>query len=253
MVAKASNRDELERHFERLDEARTFSDVESALDDFVCSAGFRYYLLRAVLRLQPGPGCNLRATNYPSAWLDHYADRGYNLIDPAALYARHKTRPALLHQLPGSCTSRLSSSFYDDVRGAGLYEGITIPLCTTGLWGFLNLNSPRESRSSEGAMGEALLFAAALVETLARVAADTGVGEAYGGLTRREREVLFWASSGKTAWETSEILGITERTVIAHLAKSMRTVGCVNKAQLIGAVASLLDSDLDLQRFRKSL
>jgi hypothetical protein len=36
-------------------------------------------------------------------------------------------------------------------------------------------------------------------------------------LTPREREVLAWASAGKSAWETSVLLGISEATAITHL------------------------------------
>ena len=35
-------------------------------------------------------------------------------------------------------------------------------------------------------------------------------------LTLREREVLWWAAQGKSAWESGEILHITERTVDQH-------------------------------------
>jgi len=35
-------------------------------------------------------------------------------------------------------------------------------------------------------------------------------------LTARELECLRWAAAGKTAWEISVILGISERTAVAH-------------------------------------
>jgi DNA-binding CsgD family transcriptional regulator len=36
-------------------------------------------------------------------------------------------------------------------------------------------------------------------------------------LTAREKEILFWTSYGKTAWEIATILGISRRTVEWHL------------------------------------
>jgi DNA-binding CsgD family transcriptional regulator len=36
-------------------------------------------------------------------------------------------------------------------------------------------------------------------------------------LTAREKEILFWTSYGKTAWEIATILGISKRTVEWHL------------------------------------
>lgn len=241
-------------HLIRLDAADTLPDINETLHEFTQAAGFERYLLRVVLRVQPGPGINIRLTNYPEQWLARYSECGYSLIDPAAAYARSTTRPALLNQLPKSKVKpQLCRQFLDDVREAGLSEGVTLPLCTTSLWGFLNLNIPLSHNGSRPPIGESVLFTCALAEAISRVAACAALSETYGALTKRERQVLFWAASGKTAWETSEILGITERTVIAHLTKSMKTIGCVNKAHLIGAVACLLDADLELQSFRKSM
>lgn len=52
-------------------------------------------------------------------------------------------------------------------------------------------------------------------------------------LSAREREVLLWAAQGKTAWETSVILGVSARTVEFHLASCRRKLGVSAKAQLV--------------------
>jgi DNA-binding CsgD family transcriptional regulator len=56
-------------------------------------------------------------------------------------------------------------------------------------------------------------------------------------LSGREREVLLWAAQGKTAWETSAILGISPKTVEFHLANCGRKLGTTAKAQTILAAA----------------
>lgn len=56
-------------------------------------------------------------------------------------------------------------------------------------------------------------------------------------LSAREREVLLWAAQGKTAWETSTILGISPKTVEFHLANCGRKLGTATKAQTILAAA----------------
>ena len=73
----------------------------------------------------------------------------------------------------------------------------------------------------------------------------TRVAESRGGddpapapaLTAREREVLLWAAQGKTAWETSAILGISSKTVEFHLGNCGRKLGAATKAQTILAAA----------------
>ena len=53
------------------------------------------------------------------------------------------------------------------------------------------------------------------------------------GFTPREREVLKWVKDGKTAWDISQILSISERTVKFHVQNIMRKVNATNKAQAV--------------------
>jgi len=48
-------------------------------------------------------------------------------------------------------------------------------------------------------------------------------------LTGRERECLLWVSVGKTAWETSIILGLSPRTIEFHLKNAVRKLDASNK------------------------
>jgi DNA-binding CsgD family transcriptional regulator len=52
-------------------------------------------------------------------------------------------------------------------------------------------------------------------------------------LSRREFQCLAWATEGKTSWEASGILGISERTVNYYLQSATRKLGCANKQQAI--------------------
>ncbi|MEW6187199.1 MAG: helix-turn-helix transcriptional regulator [Thermodesulfobacteriota bacterium] len=52
-------------------------------------------------------------------------------------------------------------------------------------------------------------------------------------ITRREREVLQWLQQGKSSWEISAILGLSERTVNFHVYNLMEKVGAVNRPQMV--------------------
>lgn len=52
-------------------------------------------------------------------------------------------------------------------------------------------------------------------------------------ITKREMECICWASEGKTSWEISKILDISERTVNFHLANCIQKTGSVNRQQAI--------------------
>jgi DNA-binding NarL/FixJ family response regulator len=52
-------------------------------------------------------------------------------------------------------------------------------------------------------------------------------------LSNREREVLTWASRGKTSAEMAIILGLSERTVNFHCDQAMRRLDAVNRTQAV--------------------
>jgi DNA-binding CsgD family transcriptional regulator len=52
-------------------------------------------------------------------------------------------------------------------------------------------------------------------------------------LTKRELDVLSWTSQGKTAWEVSVILGMSEKTVNFHLGNAMRKLEVTSKHQAV--------------------
>ncbi|MBI5454100.1 MAG: autoinducer binding domain-containing protein [Deltaproteobacteria bacterium] len=60
-------------------------------------------------------------------------------------------------------------------------------------------------------------------------------------LSEREKEVLVWMKEGKTNWEISTILRISERTVKFHVQNIERKLNAVNKAH---AIAIAFDSGL---------
>lgn len=52
-------------------------------------------------------------------------------------------------------------------------------------------------------------------------------------LTSREQACLDWAAKGKTSWEISQILSISERTVNFHLGNCIRKTSSCNRQQAI--------------------
>lgn len=59
-----------------------------------------------------------------------------------------------------------------------------------------------------------------------------------GKLTDRELEVLKWAKEGKSYWETSVIMDISERTVKFHLSNIYRKLNAVNRSQAIAVAVA---------------
>jgi len=56
-------------------------------------------------------------------------------------------------------------------------------------------------------------------------------------ISSREKEVLNWLKQGKSSWEISVILGISERTVNFHVYNIMGKLGVANRPQAVAAAA----------------
>lgn len=58
-------------------------------------------------------------------------------------------------------------------------------------------------------------------------------------LTPRERECLSWAAAGKTAWEISQILAISEATIIFHTENAKKKVAAKTLPQAVARAIAL--------------
>ncbi len=58
-------------------------------------------------------------------------------------------------------------------------------------------------------------------------------------LTSRERQVLHWLMQGKSSWDISMILTISERTVNFHVQNIKRKTNAVSRAQAVAVAMQL--------------
>ncbi|TCK18146.1 DNA-binding CsgD family transcriptional regulator [Thiogranum longum] len=56
---------------------------------------------------------------------------------------------------------------------------------------------------------------------------------------RLQKECMLWVTEGKTAWETSQILSISERTVTFHLQNVQHKLGVNNRQQAVARAVAL--------------
>lgn len=57
-------------------------------------------------------------------------------------------------------------------------------------------------------------------------------------LTARERDALAWVAEGKSDWEISVILGVSETTARFHVDNARKKLGAVNRAQAVARLAA---------------
>ncbi len=114
----------------------------------------------------------------------------------------------------------------------GLKDGFCVPIYgATGWQSAFSFARDGQIDASPGELAAAHLLALAAYSRL-RILLGANP-PARRKLTPREREVLVWAAAGKSAWETSVLLGISEATVITHLEHTRRKLNVANTTQAV--------------------
>lgn len=116
--------------------------------------------------------------------------------------------------------------------------GRTIPLHGSGgSWSLLSISSSSKDDFFENNKDPRVAFAHYIAATMHGALAEKHYkqGESFvkSTITKREREVIAWAAEGKTLWETSVILGISESTVKFHMNSASEKLGGVNKVNTV--------------------
>ena len=107
----------------------------------------------------------------------------------------------------------------------GLRAGITVPSWSPGLkWSFMTFShgSMFKPRDMVPEMASAVYFTQCMQTAIDRLLGRQSLAPQ---LSDREREVLCWSAIGKTSWEISAILRISENTVNFHFKGAARKLG----------------------------
>ncbi len=166
------------------------------------------------------------ALNYPAGWTEHYFEQGYQDIDPVIQYSPEISRPFLWSDLAGRVGLTAGQRrFLDEAQEAGICDGITVPLhgphgrVAVMCFASSKLNSRRDLQ-----MGYLKAIAAQFEMVHESLAARPLPGNVL-KLSQRELDCLSWTALGKSSWDISMILGISENTVNYHIKNTMKKFG----------------------------
>jgi len=175
---------------------------------------------------------------FPAGWLDHYAQLDFHLVDP--IVAENFSRFGLQYWADTYRKAPPPKLFLDEAEDAGLKRGFSFGVpdrSRTGgsLFSFSAPRLPRDPRS------ERILERVVphLHRALCQVATGESILSAGSSLSLREQEVLKWTSVGKSSWEISRILRITERTVNFHIHNILGKLDAVNRVQAVAVALKL--------------
>jgi LuxR family transcriptional activator of bioluminescence operon len=132
----------------------------------------------------------------------------------------------------------------------GLCNGFSIPLkLASGEVAIFNIAmecDTEEQDALNSALPLAHTFATYLFSRFVKVVSKEKINK----LTPRELDCLFWACEGKTAWEISQIIDVSERTVLFHLNNSTKKLSACNRqhAVALATIKGIIKPDISRLR-----
>ena len=224
--------------------------LRETLEDFVRETGYQYYTYvsgkviagRRVTNFDPREK-PFHLTNVPAAWEEQYSSRRYYDHDPVLLFALYNMVPESWSTITqrDKLTNR-QQRIISDAEDIGLRNGIIVPVHGPGgEFAVLSLSHSENGKQDRAnvANDEAYIHMFVLrFHSIVRKLRDPSQNEPPADLTNREIDVLFWTAEGKSTWDISQILGISEATVNFHINSAKRKLGVYSKAHAVAKMFS---------------
>jgi len=231
---------------EAVSQAETVEALHSVCTDACTQSGFERFIYGARIPTSFVKPYFIFISGYPKAWREHYTANNYMVVDPTVQYCAQNVTPLIWggdsYDRQDETSAKIRR-FMSEARDFGLHSGISFPLHTAqGDFAMLSFACEQTAEAGDRRiqlimpMGQ--LFTAYLHEAVRRVFNKDVLAVSKVDLTRREKECLLWATEGKTAWETSQILSIAERTVTFHLQNVQGKLGVSNRQQAVARAVS---------------
>jgi len=165
--------------------------------------------------------------NYQNGWKDSFirlADRSVASRDARALVSMNKmpavvwkTNGEKIYAHPLEQSAQEIRAQLNSAASFGIKSGVTLPLSLQSMdWGFVTFtcNSNHSISELESQLLDSMHYVSYCSSVFEKFTAKQKCKD---GLSNREKDILKWAAIGKTSWEISSILKISERTVNFHL------------------------------------
>jgi len=222
----------------------SLKDIHALCSDMCNHYGFDHFVYGARF---PTSLVNPRIvfiSGYPTQWWERYKSENYMRIDPLVAHCEHNITPIRWDCIQRDVLESPNiSRFMSEAVDSGLRNGLSIPVHTSnGEFAMLNFStSDSPEKSSDHIIQgtpEVYLLSNYIHEAVTRVVDALGKDEPPVKLTNGERECLLWAADGKTAWETAQILKVSERTIVWHIQNAQSKLKTVSRQQTVARAIS---------------
>jgi DNA-binding CsgD family transcriptional regulator len=170
--------------------------------------------------------------DYPLDYLDRYFEKKYEQIDPVFTELMEQRKVVNWHDVDRIYDKRPEIIVNHEAKEFGLMDGFIYggddPKNISTFW-FAGKHIERNNRSKA-----VIEFAVrALTYSLRELYEKTNKGTRQVTLSNKEIEVLSWLKEGKSSWDISVIMRISERTVNFHVNNIIAKLDAMNRTHAV--------------------
>lgn len=178
--------------------------------------------------------------SYPAEWVEHYVAKNFELIDP--IVCRHFRQYELQFWEDTYQQSDSADTFKHAAEEYGLRQGYSCGQQNVAgqrgsLFSFAGEHLQRDQRT------ETILahIVPHLHQALSRIVKRSGSArrKSVPVLTPKEREILKWLIHGKSTWDISCILTVSQETVRFHIKNIFQKLDVSNRAHAVAVAIDL--------------
>jgi LuxR family transcriptional regulator, quorum-sensing system regulator BjaR1 len=169
---------------------------------------------------------------WPQGWTKQYEEQNFFKDDPVAQYGLASVSPFRWSDVHYDRKQAPRSALVMDTASEfGLKEGFGIPIHRSDSLDAVTMAGEKPDFDSRARQAIHLIALYAHSKAIGLIRAASSPSRRI--LTDGEREVLAWTAAGKSSWEISVILHISESTVIWRIQRASRKLNAVNRTQAV--------------------
>jgi LuxR family quorum sensing-dependent transcriptional regulator len=208
------------------------ASVISQFERIIGDLGFHGYIMAGIPRSDQSLAQTTIVNGWPPEWFDIYNRENLCAADPIPRHCLNSLNPFEWRDATyDRARDHAAHNVMTRARDFGFDQGFCIPIHYDDATGAVSIAGERpyldaETKSALHLMG---VFAHGRLRAMSRATSPASERK----LSPIEAEVLRWAARGKTAWETGQILGLSERNVRWHLEEAQRKLMTKNKTATV--------------------
>lgn len=222
----------------RLGSATTAEGLRAVLHETVAGLGFRSFAYHVVKIAGVGDALIHGVHTYPDEWVERYEKERYVVSDPVVKAALNGFLPFRWSSLDSpEQLNPVQARLFMEADDFKIRKGFSVPIHGRQEFALFSVVPELDGMAGERTIDEHrhLLHLMSLYfhDTARKILVEEEVQKTRPKLTLRERECLQWTAVGKSTWDISAILGISERTVVYHLENAKIKLDVFNRSHAV--------------------